>query len=261
MSAELKTPPAPPVARLGLRRNRTRVSRVGRIIFVSIGILMALIVSAAGVLLLIIGPDRPGQFERRVESLKKRLMNPAPQDVVLLAGSSYFELWDTSSRDLEELNTVNVGIGGTKIGDQIFYLDRVVFPFNPRALVVYAGSNDINGFPFFSKTADEVVPRVKEYVSLVHKKFPNLPVYYVAITEAPIRTRVREEIQNTNRMLAAWAEQTREITFIDTAPALLTSSGDIDPSIFRGDRLHLNEKGYEKFAAVIRSALIPDLFE
>lgn len=111
------------------------------------------------------GPDRPGIFEGKVDDLEQRVMNPAPQDVVLLTGSSYFELWKTSDRDLAGLNTVDVGIGGTRIGDQIHYFDRLVRPFNPSAVVVYAGSNDISGLPFFSRTADEVVPRVKEYVS------------------------------------------------------------------------------------------------
>ncbi|GAB3710769.1 GDSL-type esterase/lipase family protein [Mariniluteicoccus flavus] len=215
--------------------------------------------AAAAALLLFAGPERPSQFAGKVEQLEARHMNPAPQGVVLLTGSSYFELWDTSARDLAGLETVNVGIGGTRVGDQIHYLDRLVVPFRPRALVVYAGSNDISGIPFFSRTADEVVPRVKDYVARVHAHFPGLPVYYVAITEAPIRRGVRGEIQEANRQLAAWARDTREITFIDTAPALLTPTGDIDGTLFRADRLHLNDAGYARFAAVIREVLVADL--
>nr|WP_276584336.1 GDSL-type esterase/lipase family protein [Brevibacterium permense] len=182
-------------------------------------------------------------------------MDPAPQDVTLLTGSSYFELGETSPEDLEGLDTVNVGIAETKIGDQIHYLDRLVVPFRPRALVVYAGSNDISGFPFFSNPAEEVVTLVKKYVALVHGQFPNFPIYYVAITEAPIRQGVREEIQQANQMLSDWADQTGEIAFINTASALLTPSGDIDSPLFRADQLHLNAEGYAKFAAVISDAL------
>lgn len=80
----------------------------------------------------------------------------------------------------------------------------------------------------------------------------------MAITEAPIRKGVRGEIQKANRMLSDWADDTGEITFIDTAPTLLTPSGEIDGSLFGSDRLHLNDKGYEKFAAVIRAALGAD---
>lgn len=238
-----------------VRPARARGRRIGRIVVVVVSCLVVLVVLAVAVLLAVFGPDRPGLFEGKVADLEQRLMDPAPQGVVLLTGSSYFELWKTSGEDLAGLNTVNVGIGGTKIGDQIHYFDRLVRPFNPSAVVVYAGSNDISGLPFFSKTADEVVPRVKEYVSLIHDAYPEAPVYYVAITEAPIRKGVRGEIQKANQMLSDWADESGEITFIDTASTLLTSSGEIDGSLFGGDRLHLNDKGYEKFAAVIRQAL------
>lgn len=59
----------------------------------------------------------------------------------------------------------------------------------------------------------------------------------MAITEAPIRKGVRGEIQKANRMLSDWADDTGEITFIDTAPTLLTPSGEIDGSLFGSDRL------------------------
>lgn len=139
--------------------------------------------------------------------------------------------------------------------------DRLVFPFNPRALVVYAGSNDISGIPFFSRRAEQVVSKVKEYVSLVHVRCPGLPIFYVAITEAPLREKVRDEIQKANRLLSEWAEETGEITFIDTAPALLTPDGDIDDSVFSDDRLHLNNQGYERFAAAISAVLLPALVQ
>lgn len=243
------------------KSSRSRKQRIRRVVLLILGILVAFVVISATTMLLLWGPDRPEQYEDKVADLEERLMDPAPQGVVLLTGSSFFEMWETSAEDLDGIDTVNVGISGTKIGDQIHYLDRLVFPFAPRALVVYAGSNDISGFPFFSKTADQVVPRVQEYVSLVHEEYPGLPIYYVAITEAPIRETVRPEIQAANRMLSTWAEETGAITFIDTAPTLLTPDGGIDESIFLDDRLHFNERGYEKFASAIRDALLPDLGE
>lgn len=243
-------PAAPPA-----RRKR----KLWRILAIVVGSLVVLALAGYTAFLLYFGPDRPEQWEGRVADIEKTLLTDDAQGAVLLTGSSYFEYWTSSGDDLAPLDTVNVGIGGTKIGEQIHYIDRLVTPFQPSALVVYAGSNDISGLPFFSKTADQVVPKVQEYVELVHERFPDLPVYYVAITEAPSREGVRGEIQEANRQLAEWADETGEITFIDTAPALLTSDGEIDGSIFGSDRLHLNDEGYEMFAAAIREVLVEDL--
>lgn len=177
------------------------------------------------------------------------------EGVVLLTGSSYFEFWHTSAADLAPLDTVNVGIGGTRIGAQQRYFERLVVPFRPRALVIYAGSNDISGVPMFTRSASWTVPRVQEYIRNARRRLGGIPVFYVAITESPARVRVRDEIQQANRMLRNWAHESGEATFIDTAPVLLTPDGQIDGSLFDDDRLHLNERGYQRFARAIRTAL------
>ncbi|MBW9120475.1 hypothetical protein JNB63_10235 [Microbacterium trichothecenolyticum] len=247
---------ADPPARRPPRSRRRRALKIAVIVAVCLIAAFALVSVGA---LLYFGSDRPQAYEERVREIERTLGNPAPQGVVLLTGSSYFENWHTSESDLAPLDTVNVGIGGTKIGEQIALFDRLVVPFHPRALVVYAGSNDISGLPLLTKDPDTVVARVKEYVHLVHDRFPDLPVYYVAITEAPSRENVRDSIVRANTLLREWADEAGEMTFIDTAPELLTADGDIDASLFVEDRLHLNEQGYEKFSAVIRERLLADL--
>jgi len=224
-----------------------------------VGSLVALWAVAGVGALLYFGPDRPEKYAARVGEIVDAQQASGAQGMVLLTGSSFFENWTTSGDDLAPLETLNVGIGGTRIGDQIHYVDQLVTPFAPRALVVYAGSNDIGGMPFFTKTADQVVPKVKEYVALARSRFPELPIYYVGIVESPSREGVRGEIQDANRQLAEWAAETGEITFIDTAPALLTEDGAIDGSLFGSDRLHFNDAGYSKFAAAVRDVLVPDL--
>jgi hypothetical protein len=54
------------------------------------------------------------------------------------------------------LQVLNHGIAGTKISDITYYADRLIYPFNPKAIVYYAGANDINGIKNNSKTGDEV---------------------------------------------------------------------------------------------------------
>lgn len=202
------------------------------------------------------GADAPALFESRVGDVEKRFADDVPQGQVLLTGSSYFENWETSGQDLAPLDTINVGIGGTKIGDQVAYFDRLVMPFNPRAVVVYAGSNDINGIPFFSKSGTDVADRVRDYLEHMHDALPDAKLFYVAITEAPIREGVRDEIQTANRLISEFAASTDYLTFIDTAPALLTADGEIDSSLFGPDTLHFNTAGYQKFASAVQPALI-----
>lgn len=241
------------------RGARVRMRRGMRITLLVAGVLVVVLAAGSVGALAYFRSDRPQAYEERLRAFERELVSPASRGTILLAGSSYFDNWETSDTDLAPLDTVNVGIGGTKIGEQIAFIDRLVVPFAPRALVLYAGSNDINGLPLMSSDPESVVDRVKDYVRIAHDRLPGMPVYYVAITEAPVRENVRDDIRLANSLLAEWAQESGEITFIDTAPALLAPGGGIDESIFLDDRLHLNAEGYEKFSAVIRERLLADL--
>ncbi|HWU30546.1 MAG TPA: GDSL-type esterase/lipase family protein [Microbacterium sp.] len=223
-----------------------------------IGAAAALCAIGGLVMLWWFGRDDPRQYEGQVDAVEKRFADGHPQGGVLLSGSSFFEYWEDSTADLAPLHTTNIGIGGTKVADHLAHFDRMVVPFHPRALVLYIGSNDISGIPLFTKSAQETVSLIDEYIARVRAELPDTRIYYVAITEAPSRARVRDEIRAANRMLAERAERSGDFVFIDTAPALLTADGSIDGSLFRADRLHFNEKGYARFAAAVRAGLAPE---
>ena len=190
-----------------------------------------------------------------MKAIEQRFATGFPRGQVLLTGSSYMEYWHTSEEDLAPLKTTNIGIGGTKAGDHIAYIDRMVVPFAPSALVVYIGSNDISGLPFFSKSAQETVALVERYLDDVRARLPETRIYYIAITETPSRQRVRTELQNANRALADLARTRGDFTFIDTAPTLLRADGSINETLFTDDRLHLNDEGYRLFATAVRAGL------
>ncbi|WP_085510744.1 hypothetical protein [Plantibacter flavus] len=56
-------------------------------------------------------------------------------------------------------------------------VDRLVIPFNPRAVVVYAGSNDISRLPFFSKGGEDVVDQVITYAEDLHMELPDAQLF------------------------------------------------------------------------------------
>ncbi len=201
------------------------------------------------------GRDTPAQFEPQVRDIESNCSGARLTDGILLSGSSFFENWKTSEQDLAPLKTVNIGIGGTRVSDHLAHFDRMVAPLRPRTLVLYIGSNDISGVPFFSKSARATVELIREYIALVHDRLPGTTVYYVAITETPSRALVRDQIRDANRLLAEHADKTGDFRFISTAEDLLTPSGEMDHTLFGPDLLHLNEAGYTRFAAAIRRGL------
>src|SRR5688572_1925867 len=88
---------------------------------------------------------------------------------IVFTGSSSIRLWKTLKKDFPNHNVIGRGIGGSQIEDAVFYADRLIFPYEPRMVVLYAGGNDINA----GKTADRVVADFEAFVAKLRSKLPN----------------------------------------------------------------------------------------
>src|ERR1700761_2131908 len=68
-----------------------------------------------------------------VQTIKKydQLYAP-PANPVLFVGSSSIRKWDDAERVFADYKVLNRGIGGAVINDITFYLNDIVFKYNPR---------------------------------------------------------------------------------------------------------------------------------
>lgn len=172
---------------------------------------------------------------------------------VVFLGSSSIRLWSSLETDMAPLPVINYGFGGSKIFDSVYWLETLLEGIEPRALVVFSGTNDIAGDhprepQWIAEQFDALVTRFR---ALGH----DAPLYYIAISPTPSRERHLERVLDTNRLIAERCAQDRRLHFIDTASALLDSAGRPDPKWFVSDRLHLNADGYASWTARIRPAL------
>ena len=60
-----------------------------------------------------------------------------------------------------EYNVTNHGFGGSKVADSTYFYDRLVTPFSPEVIVIFAGTNDIHGMTDSSKEGKEVFEAFK----------------------------------------------------------------------------------------------------
>jgi len=98
------------------------------------------------------------RFER--EDLRRK---PAMGGIVF-TGSSSIRFWKTVEEDMAPLTVINRGFGGSQIHQVTYYAERIVLPYKPKIVVLYAGENDIAGVKFSrKKTAEEVLEAFKEF--------------------------------------------------------------------------------------------------
>lgn len=178
-------------------------------------------------------------------------------DAVVFVGSSSIRFWSTLERDMQPLDVVQHGFGGAKLGDLEHYAERLVNAYRPRAVVVFAGSNDLN--PGATRSAEVLLETYRAFVARVRADLPDVPIYYIGITPSPMRWEVWPLAQETNRRIRAFSEGRPALFYIETGPALLGPNGEPDPDNYRIDRMHLSERGYEIWTRIIRPHLLEDL--
>src|SRR5258705_4276977 len=152
----------PPLAfGAGLRLNR-RMQR--RLFLVAILLLSAIGASAQ---------TQTNRFDADIAAFEAQdRTNPPPKDAILFIGSSSIRMWKTLAQDFPEHKVINRGFGGSEIADSVHFADRIVIPYRPKMVVMYAGGNDING----GKKPERVAAEFKAVVGKLRAKLPDIPM-------------------------------------------------------------------------------------
>lgn len=171
---------------------------------------------------------------------------PAPGGV-LFVGSSSIRMWETLEEDFEGLPVLNRGFGGSQMSDVVEFADRIVLPYRPRAIVVYAGDNDL----WEGDTPQQVLEDFQSFVRIVHAELPETPIAYIAVKPSVARWSIVDRIRETNDLIRRFTETDPRLEFIDIYTPMLRSDGTPDPALFIEDGLHLNARGYDLWESIV----------
>jgi lysophospholipase L1-like esterase len=182
---------------------------------------------------------------------KKDSVQAPPKNPILFVGSSSFRLWPNVQADFPGYTILNRGFGGSTLPDVTKYAEDIIFPYNPKQIVIYCGENDIASDV---TTAQVVFERFEELFTLIRKKMPKVPVAFVAMKPSPSREKFREKLIQANQLIKDYLAKQSKAEYIDIYP-LMMQNGISDESLYGNDRLHMNAKGY----AIWQKAIQPYL--
>ena len=186
-----------------------------------------------------------GQFE------KNDKIFPPPHGAILFAGSSSFRVWETMEKDLAPLPVINRGFGGSTFADLLNFTDRIVIPYRPKIVVAYEGDNDLAQNP---DKAESVIDNCKKFVKQVHDKLPGTKIFILSLKPSPCRLNLWPDMVKFNVAIAKFAGKTEKVGFIDVSTPML-KDGAMRKELFLDDMLHMNNKGYAIWTAVIKPVL------
>jgi hypothetical protein len=176
-----------------------------------------------------------------------------PANAVLFAGSSSIRLWSTMASDMAPYPVIQRGYGGARLSDFSVFAGRIIYPHPCRAIVLFV-ANDITGSEA-DKTPEEVRDMFLDVLNTIREKFPDTPVFWIAITPTGLRWKAWPQIEKANILIQKACKKNKNTHFISTENVFLNSSGLPKDELFRADHLHLNEDGYRVWTGVIKKEL------
>ncbi len=192
-------------------------------------------------------------FEKEILAFEAQdRQTPPPANAILFTGSSSIRLWDNLPQYFPDKVVLNRGFGGSQLSDVRYFADRVIVPYQPKQIVLYAGENDI---ATGKQTARQTYKRFVDLFRYVRKKLPKATFTFIAIKPSPSRRAFWPATNDANRLISRFLAKRSNAQFVDIRPTMLGPNGQPVSTLFRLDSLHMNETGYQRWAPVLRPYL------
>lgn len=176
---------------------------------------------------------------------------PPPGESVLFYGSSSIRLWHTLAEDFPGLTLVNRGFGGSTLAECVAEMERLVFPVQPRAVVLYAGENDLDQ----GASPEHVEDLFREFAERLDDRLGLIPLIFISIKPSPSRAWALPRIRRTNDLVRTVLADWPNARFLDVFPLMLDAAGKVRHEYFTEDWLHMSRAGYLLWAAHVRACL------
>ncbi len=194
-------------------------------------------------------------FYSDIQSFKKHdSANFPPAHAILFVGSSSFTKWTDVQDYFPGYTIINRGFGGSSLPDVIRYADDIIFPYDPKQIVIYCGENDLAASD--TATANMVFSRFTQLFDLIRNKMPNVPVAFVSLKPSPSRANLMGKMVDANTMIKDFLKNKNNTAFIDVYSKMLNADGTPIKDIFIADNLHMNAKGYAIWKKMITPYLV-----
>ena len=186
----------------------------------------------------------PFPFWNEVQRLKVIDSTAFPaSNQILFIGSSSFTFWKDVGNYFPKHRIINRAFGGSQLVDLIRYRYDVIYPYQPKQIVMYCGENDFaaNG----NLKPREVFNRYKHFYAEIRRIFPKVPVAYISIKLSPSRESLWPKFIATNSLIKNFMDRKQNAEYIDITKAMNGSDGKVRKDLFLPDMLHMKSEGYQ----------------
>jgi lysophospholipase L1-like esterase len=187
-------------------------------------------------------------YENEVQRMEKErdLLEYDPK--MIFYGSSSIRMWETLNEDFSQWLPVNLGFGGSTLAACVWFFDRLVAPYHPESIIIYAGDNDLGD----GRNPEEVFIFFKQLVASVKQQFGDIPLAFISIKPSITRWNIVDSIRYTNKIIEDEIKrQGGNLHFINVYNKMTDNAGYPRREYLDPDGLHINQKGYALWKEII----------
>lgn len=174
---------------------------------------------------------------------------PEPVCGIVFVGDSSIRLWASLKVDMAPLPVINRGFGGAQITDVNRNFGRLVSRHLPRAIVFYAGENDLAA----GVSPRTVFARFRRFMALKTRRLGNTPVYFISVNPSPLRFDELGRQSNLNDKVLGLSFRRTDLYYIDVVKPMMQDGMPKDIYIYDG--LHMDDDGYAIWKDVVGAKL------
>ncbi|MEP6926225.1 MAG: GDSL-type esterase/lipase family protein [Ginsengibacter sp.] len=200
--------------------------------------------------------EHPPFYDEIQEFKKQDSIDFPPRNAILFVGSSSFRKWTDVQSYFPNYPIINRGFGGSSLPDVIRYANDIIFPYQPRQVVIYCGENDFEAAD--SVNAHIVFNRFKQLFKLIRNKMPGENIVYISMKPSPSRAKRMPVEEEVNKLIKKFLLVQKNTSFVDVYHKMLDRAGKPLAGIFLEDNLHMNAKGYTIWQKEIKPYLLKD---
>lgn len=194
-------------------------------------------------------------FANEIAAFKKQdSVSFPPKHAILFIGSSSFRKWTDVQEYFPGYTIINRGFGGSTLPDIIRYENEIIFPYQPKQVVIYCGDNDVASSDTVSGKI--VFERFKKLFNGIRAKLPKTSVAFISLKPSLSRWSMRERMMKANKLIKDFLSHKKNTAFINVWNSMLGKDGKPMKDIFLEDNLHMNAKGYAIWKKLIEPHLL-----
>jgi lysophospholipase L1-like esterase len=193
------------------------------------------------------------RWESAIETFEDHdKVGPPPQHAIVFVGASSIVRWNLA-RSFPELGpkAINRGFGGSLLPDSTRQADRIVMPYHPQIVVLYAGDNDIEAH----HTPEQIAADFERFDQKVHGSLPQTHIIFISIKPSIRRWAFMAQIRAANALLNAYCATHPKLTYLDIVQPMLGADGMPRKDLLAEDGLHMTSAGYTIWSAALRPLL------